>query len=170
MLASQVARAGDKDLAAEIMRDAEALVNPHPKNYQDFMYTWMLVSGYAESDPEKAFPILESAIGRANELISAFVKVGEFIDVTEEMISDGEAQVGAFGGGMIRGLSKELGVAEATLGTLIKSDFAKTRAMTNRFDRAEVRVLAKMLVLRAALGKDFELSAEERIKKAMRQN
>ena len=59
------------------------------------MYTWMLAAGYAESDPEKAFPILEEAIGRANDLISAFITVGEFIDVTEEMISEGEVQVGS---------------------------------------------------------------------------
>jgi len=170
MLASRVAKAGDKELAAEIMRDAESLVNPNPKNYQDFLYTWMLASGYAESDPDKAFPILESAIGRANDLIAAFVKVGEFIDVTEEMISDGEAQVGAFGGGMIRGLSRELGVAEATIGTLIKADFAKTRALTNRFERPEVRILAKMLVLRSALGKKSETSAEEQVKKVIGQD
>jgi hypothetical protein len=167
MLASQVARAGDKQLAAEIMRDAEGLVNPNPKNYQDFMYTWMLASGYAEADPDKAFPILESAIGRANDLIAAFVKVGEFIDVTEEMISDGEAQVGAFGGGMIRGLSRELGVAETTIQTLVKADFGKTRALTNRFERPEVRILAKMLVLRSVLGKKPEASAEEQVKKVM---
>jgi len=171
MLALQVAKGGDRDLAAEIMRDAESLVNPQPKNYQDFMYTWMLASGYAEADPDKAFPILESAIGRANDLISAFVKVGEFIDVTEEMISDGEAQVGAFGGGMIRGLSRELGVAESTLITLVRADFAKTRALTNRFDRPEVRILAKMLVLRSVLGKNAgPESPEAQVKKVMGQN
>ncbi|MEQ1763893.1 MAG: hypothetical protein ABL984_12220 [Pyrinomonadaceae bacterium] len=171
MLASQVAKAGDKQLAAEIMRDAESLVNPQPKNYQDFMYTWMLASGYAEADPDKAFPILESAIGRANDLISAFVKVGEFIDVTEEMISDGEAQVGAFGGGMIRGLSRELGVAETTLVTLVRADFGKTRALTNRFDRPEVRILAKMLVLRSILGKNAgPESPEAQVKKVLGQN
>lgn len=171
MLASQVAKAGDKELASQIMRDAESVVNTQPKNYQDFMHTWMLAAGYAESDPEKAFPILETAIGRANELIHAFVKVGEFIDVTEQMISDGEAQVGAFGGGMIRGLSRQLGVAEATLATLTKADFGKTKALTNRFDRPEVRVLAKMLVLRSVLGKNAPPpSAEEQVKKAMGQN
>jgi hypothetical protein len=171
MLAAQVAKAGDKDLASQIMRDAELLVNPQPKNYQDFMYTWMLAAGYAESDPDKAFPILEGAIGRANDLIQAFVKVGEFIDVTEEMISDGEAQVGAFGGGMIRGLSKELGIAEATLGTLIKADFGKTKALTNRFDRPEVRVLARLLVLRSVLGKNAPPpTAEEQVKKVMGEN
>jgi len=170
MLAASVARV-DKDLAAEIMRDAEGLVNPYPKNYQDFMYTWMLAAGYAESDPEKAFPILEEAIGRANDLISAFITVGEFIDVTEEMISEGEVQVGAFGGGMIRGLTKELGVAESTLATLTKADFEKTKALTNRFDRVEVRVLAKMLVLRSILGGNAaQPTANEQMKKVLNQN
>ena len=130
----------------------------------------MIASGYAEADPDKAFPILESAIGRGNDLIAGFVKVGEFIDVTEEMISDGEAQVGAFGGGMIRGLSRELGVAEATIQTLINADFAKTRALTNRFERPEVRILAKMLVLRSVLEKKPHVSAEEQVKKVIGEN
>lgn len=59
LLAAQVARAGDKALAAELMRDAERLVNPQPKNYRDFLFSWMLASGFAQADPDKAFPLLE---------------------------------------------------------------------------------------------------------------
>lgn len=151
-LAAQVARAGDKDLAAEIMREAHALVNPMPKNYQDLLLTWMLASGYAESDPARAFPLLEDTIMRVNDTLAAFIKVGEFIDVAGEMIEEGEVQVGAFGGSMIRGLTSELGMADATLRTLAKADFRKTRDLTSRFDRSEVRILAKMMILRAVLG------------------
>lgn len=151
MLASQVARAGDKELAAEIMRDAERLVNPQPKNYKDFLLSWMLVSGYTETDPEKAFPLLEDVILRANDTLAAFVKVAEFIDTADELVDDGEVQVGAFGGSMINGLTKELGIANTTINKLAYADFAKTRALTNRFDRIEIRVLAKMMVLRAVL-------------------
>ena len=151
MLAAQVARFGDKDLAAEIMKDAEALVNPAPRNYQDFLLSWLLASGYAQSHPDRAFPILEETIGRANETIAAFIKVGEFVDVAEEMIQDGEVQVGAFGGGMVRGLQSELGMADATIQVLAHADFAKTKALTHRFDRPEIRILAKMMVLRAVL-------------------
>ena len=150
-LAAQVSSAGDKELAGEIMRDADALVSPTPKNYQDFLLSWMLASGYAAAAPEKAFPILEETIGRANDTLSAFIKVGEFIDVAEEMIIDGEVQVGAFGGGMVRGLTRELNIADSTIEVLAKADFGKTKALTNRFDRAEIRVLAKMMVLRAVL-------------------
>ncbi|MBA3352633.1 MAG: hypothetical protein H0U23_09455 [Blastocatellia bacterium] len=151
MLASQVSKMGDKELAGEIMRDAERLVNPAPKTYQDFLLSWMLASGYAEADPDKAFPLLEETIGRANETLSAFIKVGEFIDVAEEMIQDGEVQVGVFGGQMIRGLTTELGMADATIQVLANADFTKTKNLTNRFERAEIRILAKMMVLRAVL-------------------
>ncbi len=154
MLAAQVAKAGDRELADQIMLDAERIVNPQPKNYMDFMLTWMLAAGYAEANPDKAFPILESTISRANESISAFVKVAEFIDVQEEMVVDGEVQVGMFGGEMIRSLTGELGVATTTLKSLATADFTKTRNLANTFDRTEIRVLARMMVLRAVLGGD----------------
>ncbi|HVF30204.1 MAG TPA: hypothetical protein VNA22_04505 [Pyrinomonadaceae bacterium] len=151
LLASQVARAGDKELAAEIMGDAEKLVSSAPRNYRDFMLTWLLASGHAFSNPERAFPLLEETIGRANETIAAFVKVGEFMDITEETVLDGEVQVGAFGGRMLSGLTGELAMADDTIQVLAIADFGKTKNLTNRFDRAEIRVLSKMMVLRAVL-------------------
>jgi hypothetical protein len=113
--------------------------------------SWLLASGFAETDPDRAFPLLEETIGRANTTLEAFVKVGEFIDVAEEMIQDGEVQVGAFGGQMVRGLTSELGMADTTIIVLAKADFGKTKQLTNRFDRPEIRILAKMMVLRAVL-------------------
>jgi hypothetical protein len=55
---------------------------------------------------------------------------------------------------MIRGMTQELGIANTTLISLAKADFVKTKALTNSFDRVEVRVLAKMLILRAVLDKN----------------
>jgi hypothetical protein len=162
-LAAQVAKMGDKELASEIMKDAQNLINPSPRNYQDFLLSLMLASGYAEADPDKAFPLLEDTIMRANETLSAFVKVGEFIDVAGEMIDEGEVQVGAFGGQMVRGLTSELGTAETTLRTLARADFTKTKNLTNRFDRSEVRILAKMMILRALLGEKEKATGESEI-------
>jgi len=153
MLAASVVKAGDKELSSSIMKDAQALVNPDPKNAQDFMLTWMLASAYAESDPDKAFPLLQDAISRLNETIAAFIKVGEFIDTAGEMIEDGEVQVGMFGGSMVRNMTSNLGIADGTIRTLAKTDLGKTRNLTNSFDRPEARILAKMLVLRAILAK-----------------
>ena len=151
-LAAQVFKFGDKELATQIMNDAQGLINTQPKNYQDFIEAWILISGYAQGDAEKAFPLLDDTIFRVNETLAAFIKVAEFIDVSGEIVEEGEVQVGSFGGSMIRELTGGLGMASGTLRSLAKTDFNKTRAVTNRFERQEIRILAKMLVLRAVLG------------------
>jgi hypothetical protein len=160
LLAGQVAKAGDKELASDIMKEASILINPQPKNYKDYMLVWMLASGYAEADPEKAFPLIESAIFRLNDVISGTVKVAEFIDTAGEIVDDGEVQVGAFGGSMVRELTGNLGMVNGTLRSLAKADIVKTKALTNSFDRPEVRVLAKMLVLRALMNTDAKNELE----------
>lgn len=152
-LAAQVGKMGDKETATEIMREVERFVSPQPKNYIEYMQSWMLASSYSEVNPDKAFPVLEDTVVRLNDTISAFVKVGEFIDVNGDFIEDGEVQVGAFGGEITNSLLRELGATDATISNLANADFARTKALANKFDRTEVRILAKMLVLRAILGK-----------------
>jgi len=157
MLAAQVAKLGDQQLADQIMRDAEGLVNPQPRNAKDFLYSWMLVSGYAESNPQKAFDILDNLVYRANDLLMAAVKIGEFVDINEDIFMDGEVQIGSFGGSMIRGMTGGLGMASGMgmgpLSSLAKADLKRLSGITNRFERPEARVLAKMLVLRVIYDK-----------------
>jgi hypothetical protein len=150
-LAGVVAKAGDKELALQLINEAERYSNPYPKNYVDYMLTWMLASGMAEVEPDRAFRQLESAISRLNDTITAAIKVAEFIDVNDEIIEDGELHVGSFGGSLIRDVTRDLSVATPTLRTLAAADMAKTKALAETFDRQELRFLAKMLVLRAVL-------------------
>ncbi len=151
-LAIQIYKLGDKDAALQLLEESRAMMNFPPKNYQDFMKVWVLASGYSQIDAEKSFPILEDAIFRLNDTVSAFIKVGEFIDTNGEMIEDGEVQVGSFGGEISRELLRNLGATDTTILSLAVANFARTRALTNKFDRPETRILAKMLVLRGVLG------------------
>jgi hypothetical protein len=151
-LAVQVGKMGDKELAMELMRESERFVSPQPKNYIDFMQSWVLSSSYAQIKPENAFPILEETAFRLNETIAAFIKVGEFIDVNGDLIIDGEVQIGGLGSQIPRGILSSLGATDMTLTSLAKTDFPRTKSLTDKFDRAEVRILAKTLVLRAILG------------------
>ncbi len=151
-MATQVAKSGDKDLALQFMKQAESFVNTTPKNYLDYTQMWLLAAGYAQVEPEKSFPILETAIYNLNDTVSAFIKVAEFIDTTNEIMEDGEVQVSGFGGGGItRELLSGLKMSDATLKSLAEADFTRTRNLTNKFDRTEVRILSKMLVIRAVL-------------------
>lgn len=150
-IAIQAAKVGEKELAAEILNDAAGLVNPQPMTYADYSHSLILIAGYAEVQPEKAFPILEDAISRINDTIDAFIKVGEFIDLGGEIIVDGEVQLGAFGGQQLQSISNRADVATSTIRTLALSDFARTRRMAGNFERAEVRVFAKVLIIQAVL-------------------
>jgi hypothetical protein len=151
MLARVVAKAGDKELALQLITEAERFSNPHPKTYADYMLTWMLASGVAEVEPDRAFRQLESAIMRLNDTVAAAVKVAEFIDVNGEIIEDGELHIGSFGGSLIRDVTRDLRVATPTLRMLAAADMKKTKALADSFDRQELRFLARMLVLRAVL-------------------
>ncbi len=150
-LAAVVKQLGDEKLASELMDEAGRLVNPQPKNYLDYMQVWTLAGGYSAVEPQKAFPVLENAIYRLNDTIEAFVKVGEFIDVAEDLVIDNEVQLGSFGGSMTQGLISGLNSSEGVIENLTKADFDKTQALANRFSRREVRVLAKMLIIRSVL-------------------
>lgn len=160
ILATQVAISGDKETASQIMDDARSLINLQPKNYREYTETWIVASGYAGVDADKAFSMLEDTIFRLNETIAAFVKVAEFIDTSSEIIVEGELQLGSFGGEITRGLLRSLGALDATVLHLAKADFARTKAMTNKFDRQEVRILAKMIVLRGVLGETLAGSGD----------
>ncbi len=148
MLGALAKRAGDDELANEVMREAEAVVPQNPKTYQDLLYVWALIAGYAEVNPDRSFVILEDTIYRVNGLIDAFVRIAEFIDVGEQMIVDGEFQLGGFGGGMMRQVTQMSGMADGTLSTLAAANPQKLQAAASRFERPEVRVLAKIFVLR----------------------
>lgn len=148
-LAAQVRKSGDEKLAAEIISDVAALVNPQPRNFLDYTNTLLLIAGYAEADPEKAFPLLEDTIFRANGTLDAFIKVAEFIDIGDEIIVDGELQLGAFGGQQIRSVSGTAESATSTVRALALFDFSKTKALPNHFERPEIRVYAKMMILQA---------------------
>ena len=86
--------------------------------------------------------------------IAAFIKVAEFIDVNGDFVIDGEVQLGAFGGSMTRGAVGMIGNSDGIVKSLAKADFERTKALADRFEQPEVRILARFLVLRSVLQND----------------
>lgn len=151
LLAAQMQKHGEQELAKDLMGQAESLANPQPVNYEDFIQIWMLAGGYAEIDAEKSFTILETTIYRLNETIAAMIKVGEFMDVHETFISDGEVRLAAFDGGFTRGMLGAIGQTDAVLEILAAKDFERTANLSDKFQRPEARLLARLLILQSIL-------------------
>jgi len=96
-------------------------------------------------------------IASTNEIINAGMKIGEFIDVSGEMIQDNELKIGAFAGPMSAGLMSGMSIADMPIRKLADFDLDRTRALADRFERPEARVLAKLLILRA-YAKKFDMN------------
>ncbi|MBX7062488.1 MAG: hypothetical protein K1X52_12590 [Pyrinomonadaceae bacterium] len=139
----------DKELAMELMREADRLAPLYPKTMMDFMTSYAVASGYAMVDPEQAFSRFEALIASTNEIINAGVKIAEFIDVSGTMVKDNELKVGVLGGPIAGEMGNVMATAGAPIRSLAEYDLIRTQALTDRFDRPEARVLAKLLVLRA---------------------
>ncbi len=163
LLAVQAAKAGDKKLANDLMSDARSLLTPDPRNYQDFINIWIFASIYAQIDARESFPLVEDMAYRLNDTIEAFVKVGEFIDNRGDILRDGEIQTGGFGGSMARGLPITLPGVEPTLRSMAAADIDRTKQLPDRFQRPEVRILARMLLINAVMPRKAqkEVPAEE---------
>lgn len=145
---------GEDELAMEVMNEASGFVTSNPKNYMDFLNVWILSGGLVQVAPERAFGRLEDAIFRINDVINAGITIAEFIDTNDDIVQDGELLIGAFAGGMTANLSRSLPQAGSVLVGLADADFARTKALADRFDRPEIRVLAKTMILAVVLAED----------------
>lgn len=101
---------------------------------------------YSVVEPSRAFAIIEPIIDRANDNISkllfvdkltksGFVKNGEIIMESPGLISPDFAVL-KYGPGIV---------------ALAKADFNRSRAMADRLQRNELRILARLLIVRALL-------------------
>ncbi|MCO6511822.1 MAG: hypothetical protein J5I65_13610 [Aridibacter famidurans] len=149
-------RLGDERLADEIVNEALGHVTSNPRNYEDFMNIWILAGGLVEVRPDIAFTRLEDAVFRLNDVVNAAITIAEFIDVDNDFVQDGELLIGAFASGMTAQMSRMLLAGDSAILGLAAADLARTKALAEKFDRAEVRIMAKTLVLGVVLSERSE--------------
>ncbi|MBX3280994.1 MAG: hypothetical protein KF756_00805 [Acidobacteria bacterium] len=139
----------DKELALQLMAQAEQFAPLYPRTSADYLVALSVASGYAMVEPDKAYPRIEALIASSNDIITAGARVIEFIDPEGTMVSDGELRLGGLIGPTGGGLVSNLSFMEMPLRRLAEFDLERTRALADRFDRPEARVLGKILILRS---------------------
>lgn len=154
----------DKEVADELMKEAEVYIRPENKHFADYAGKFMLAIGYSSHQPDKSFALMES-LASINEVIESAVKVGSFIDIEESFVPGGEisavqflARPGFFG--FVRGITPN-GELQFFIQNLAKADFKRTTALANKFERTEVKMTAKMLILESLIGTPFEQAEPE---------
>ncbi len=139
--------------AKEILGDAERMTAPQAKKAAEMLEALALIRAYSVVEPDKAFQLLETMIYELNDVINGFVKVANFA-VGEMIMANGEIDLTGFGSEFLgsRGLGglASMGLNEILV-NLAKADFDRTASLSDKFERPEVRLTAKMIVLRSLM-------------------
>ncbi|HSE36944.1 MAG TPA: hypothetical protein VLG74_06540 [Blastocatellia bacterium] len=131
-------------LALQLLDEARGLVSRRATSYGQFEAQVSVARAYEALDPARSFDTLEPGINQINELLSAAAILSGF---EVNIFRDGELPLK--GGGSLTGLVVRYG---AELASLAKTDFEKAQLMTDRFQLAEPRLLARLTVVRGVLG------------------
>ena len=144
-LAILLEKKGDHDEALKLLDDAQALIKVDLKSdtQSDALMTLMLASALV--DPPRAFAIAEPIIDRANDEISRLLLIDKV--VKSGFVKKGEIVLAQ------PGLPLEFAVLKYGKGVavLASADFNRTKAAADRFQRPELRIMARLLIAQALL-------------------
>lgn len=137
---------GEDAAASEMLDEAATLIKADLKSEAQSNALLTLLCAYAIVDPPKAFALAERTIDQANSQISLLLLVDKVVKSggvkkSEIILEDGrimplDSMVFQYGKGVA---------------ALAKADFNRTRALAERFERNELRVLARLLIARGII-------------------
>lgn len=154
-LALMLHEKGEKEDASTILDEAATLTKTDLTDEKQTNALLTLLCAYAVVDPPKAFALAERTVDRANRQISLLllldkvvksgaVKKNELL-LEQPQLMPIEFLVFKYGKGVA---------------ALARADFNRTKALAERFDRNELRLMAQLLVLKGLLEPQTPASAE----------
>ena len=136
---------GKHDEAVQLLEDARLLVKIDFNSQKQSNALLALLLAYALVDPGRAFGIIEPIIDRANDDVSKLLLLDKIVKsgVTRngEILLD-QPQIP---------IDYSMFKYSTGVVALGKSDFARTKSLADRFQRNELRMLARLMLARAVL-------------------
>jgi hypothetical protein len=153
-LALMLHEKGEKEDASALLDEAATLVKTDLNDDKQTTALLTLLCAFAVVDPPKAFALAERTVDRANRQISLLLLVDKVVKsgairkneilLEQPQLMTLDFLVFKYGNG---------------IAALAKADFNRTRALAERFDRNELRLMAQLFVLRGLLEPQTAASA-----------
>jgi hypothetical protein len=149
-MAFSAATKKESKLALELLEEARQYINLKPKNDAQLNALLQFIRADALVEPSKAFEMIEAEVDQANELMAAasvlngfllpagIFKKGEFV------LSPGYSQVSM----QFKQFGKELGA-------LASLNFDRVKAAADRFQRNEIRIMARLFIAQGVLSEQL---------------
>jgi hypothetical protein len=137
---------GRDDDATALLDEAETMIKTDLTDEKQTNALLTLLCAYAVIDPPKAFALAERTVDKANAQISWLLLLDKV--VKSGAIKKNEIVLEQPG---VMPLDFFLFKYGKGVSALAKADFGRTRALTERFERNELRLMAQLMVLRGLL-------------------
>jgi len=137
---------GEDEEAATLLDEAATMIKTNLKDERQTNALLSLLCAYAVVDPPKAFVLAERTVDRANSQISLLLLLDRV--VKSGAVKKSEIMLDQAGILPLDYLVFKYGKGVAALA---KADFNRTRALADRFDRNELRLLAQLLIVKGLL-------------------
>ena len=145
-LALMLKEKGQDEDAAAILDEAATLIKTDLTDEKQTNALLTLLCAYAIVDPPKAFALAERTVDHANSQISLLLLLDKVVKTGA--VKKNEIVLEQPGVMPLEFLLFKYGKGVAALA---KADFSRTRALTERFERNELRLMAQLLVLKGLL-------------------
>lgn len=162
LLANMAITAGEKELASEVLGEAEGFVRREPRDKQEFSDLRMLINAYAMADPVRAFEILENVIYRLNGVVDAYVRYMEF-STNWRVVEDGEMRMTGYS----RQFTGYARVSDRTARMLVAEDLERFSRLPNLFDRPELATELRLILAASLLKKAASSSSGRRARQVL---
>jgi hypothetical protein len=147
-LAILLEKKGEHEKAVELLDEAQTLVKVDLRSETQSQALLGLLLAYALVDPAKAFAMVEPIIDRANDSISKLLLLDKI--VKSGAVKNGEIIFGQ------PGIPLDFAIFKYGPGivAVAKADFTRTKGLADRFQRHELRLLARLLLAQAMLSNE----------------
>jgi len=147
---------GEDAEAVTLLDEAATMIKTNLKDEKQTNALLSLLCAYAVVDPGKAFALAERTVDRANSQISLLMLLDRV--VKSGAVKKSEIILDQAGIMQLDFMVFKYGKGVAALA---KSDFNRTRALADRFDRNELRLLAQLLIVKGLLEPQPEFSTAQ---------
>ena len=137
---------GEDAEAVTLLDEAASMIKTNLKDEKQTNALLSLLCAYAIVDPGKAFALAERTVDRANSQISLLMLLDRV--VKSGAVKKSEIILDQAGIMQLDFMVFKYGKGVAALA---RSDFNRTRALADRFDRNELRLLAQLLIVKGLL-------------------
>ena len=142
----------DREMAANLMKDAKALINEFPEDEDEINDLMEVVKGYAIIDSVQGFRLFDPIVDQINDFVQATAILSKY-NKRNRSFKRGELVMQVAGGGWENLLIYRYIGQMQLLG---KADLNRMNLLTNKFQRVDARTIVKLYVAQGFLKEEKE--------------